>query len=111
MTAREPLLKRRCCTAESAETPKPSTLGAVTTFLLLQADPGFAQPLASYVTSLAGVDSAVVTSGPYDVVAELAASTEGLKQDILAQVRQAPGLCRLCVCQASPAQRRAAAAS
>lgn len=83
----------------------------MTTFLLLQADPGFAQPLASYVTNLAGVDSAVVTSGPYDVVAELTASAEGLQRDILAHVRQAPGLCRLCVCQASPQRRRAAAAS
>ena len=74
-------------------------------FLLLQADPGRAEPLAGFVAALPGVYDVAVTSGPFDVVAEVTAEREQ-QQRICAAVRRAPGLARLCVCQ-GPARRPA----
>lgn len=56
----------------------------VANYLLIQADPG--------------VVDVSVTSGPYDVVAEISPAAEH-QQRIRETAQQAPGLWRLCVCQ------------
>jgi len=76
-------------------------------FFLIQTDPGYADAVADVVASLPGVVNVAVTTGPYDVVAEVTAVREHQDQ-IRAEVRGAPGLGRLCVCQGSRAERRAA---
>jgi hypothetical protein len=79
----------------------------VASFFLIQTDPGYADAVADVVASLPGVVNVAVTTGPYDVVAEVTPALE--QQDrIRAEVRRAPGLCRLCVCQGSRKERRAA---
>lgn len=80
----------------------------MTTFLLLQADAGHAETLAQYVAGLPGVQSAALTSGPYDVVAEVGGGDEQ-QAAIRSAVRRAPGLCRLCVCRPVSGRRPAAA--
>lgn len=80
----------------------------VTTFLLLQADAGQADTLAQYVARLPGVRSAAVTSGPYDVVAEVGGGDEQ-QAAVRSAIRRARGLCRLCVCRAVSGRRSAAA--
>jgi len=74
----------------------------VATFFLIQGDPGHADAIAEFVVRLPGVVSAAVTSGPYDVVAEVSAAVARQPQ-LRAAVQQAPGLCRLCVCHGPPA--------
>jgi hypothetical protein len=76
----------------------------MTTFLLVQADPGHAETLAQHVAQLPGVLSAVVTSGPYDIVAELVGGEEE-QAAVRSAVRRATGLCRLCVCSSASARR------
>lgn len=67
-------------------------------FFLIQTDPGYAGEVARAVGSLPGVINVSVTSGPYDVVAEVTAVAEQ-QERIRAEVRRARGLSRLCVCQ------------
>ena len=73
------------------------------TFILIQADPGHADALAQLLAQMPGVYDASVTSGPYDVIAEVTPALEHV-QRISSAVRQAPGLTRLCVCQGSAHQ-------
>jgi hypothetical protein len=82
--------------------------GPVTVFLLLQADPGHTETLARYVAGLPGVLSAVVTSGPYDIVAEVDGGTEQ-QAAVCSAIRHARGLCRLCVCRPESERRPAVA--
>ena len=68
-----------------------------TAHLLLQADPGRAEEVASYVITLPDVTEATVTSGPYDVIARVqSGGTDPAR--VLALARRAPGLtgARLC---------------
>lgn len=67
-------------------------------FVLIQADPGCADALAHLLAQMPGVYEASVTSGPYDVIAEVTPGVEHL-QRISTAVRQAPGLAKLWVCQ------------
>lgn len=74
-----------------------STLAA-TAHLLLQADPGRAEEVASFVATLPSVREAAVTSGPYDVIAVVDLTDNTLSR-VIAQTRRAPGLTRVCVCR------------
>jgi uncharacterized protein with GYD domain len=67
--------------------------------LLIQADPGRADELARAVGAVPGVGTVAVTSGPYDVIAQVESGDEVAAQGALGAVRAAPGLCRLCVCR------------
>ena len=69
-------------------------------YFLIQTDPGHAPAVAQFVGSVPGVFDAVVTSGPYDVVAEVSPVLTQ-QAEIRAAVRLAPGLSRLCVCNGS----------
>ena len=65
--------------------------------LLLQVDPGRADEVASFVSTLPSVREAAVTSGPYDVIAVVDLTDDRLAR-VVAQTRRAPGLTRVCVC-------------
>lgn len=67
--------------------------------LLLQTDPGRAGDVAEQVARLASVTEAMVTSGPYDVIALVDGSVDVAL--VLAQVKRTPGLARLCVCRSA----------
>ena len=67
--------------------------------LLLQADPGRAAEVASFVSGLPSVRGTALTSGPYDVIAEVDLTDGALARRTLALTRRAPGLLRVCVCQ------------
>ena len=69
------------------------------TFFLLQADPGFAGAVAEHVANAPGVVSVAVTSGAYDVVAEVEVADDQRHEELRAIVRLARGLCRVCVCR------------
>ena len=69
------------------------------TTLLLQADPGRAAEVASHVAALPSVSDTVLTSGPYDVIAQVAEDAD--VPQILASAKRAPGLARICVCRSS----------
>ncbi|MFN2538967.1 MAG: hypothetical protein ABR549_12600 [Mycobacteriales bacterium] len=69
------------------------------TTLLLQADPGRAAEVASHVATLPSVSDTVLTSGPYDVIAQIADDADITA--ILAGAKRAPGLARICVCRSS----------
>ncbi|MCU1621880.1 MAG: hypothetical protein JWL79_725 [Frankiales bacterium] len=69
------------------------------TTLLLQADPGRAAEVASHVAALPAVSETVMTSGPYDVIAQVA--DEADVPTTLANAKRAPGLARLCVCRST----------
>ena len=69
-------------------------------FFLIQTDPGYAEAVARFVGSVAGVFDVAVTTGPYDVVAEVSPVLSQQGQ-VRAAVRLAPGLSRLCVCNGS----------
>ena len=69
-----------------------------TMFLLLQAAPGSADTLASLVADIPGVGEAVVTSGPYDVIAWVDAPGQVATRSVIEAVRGCQGLSRLCVC-------------
>ena len=71
-------------------------LAATADHLLLQAEPGMQASLREHVAAVPGVTEAVVTSGPYDVIARVAA---GLLDDVVAATREAPGLWLLAVCR------------
>ncbi len=66
--------------------------------LLLQADPGRADDVASFVATLRSVTETAVTSGPYDVIARVDLSGGDLSR-VLVEARRAPGLARVCVCR------------
>ena len=74
------------------------TLAAPHALLLLQADPGRADEVASYVAGLPSVTEAAVTSGPYDVIARIDL-TEAALAPVVRLARRAPGLCDLRVCR------------
>ncbi|MDQ1748263.1 MAG: hypothetical protein QOD07_2526 [Frankiaceae bacterium] len=80
------------------------------TYFLIQSDSGQADTVADLVSGLPGVLSAAVTTGPYDVVAEVSPA-HGREKQLRAAVRLVPGLCRLCVCQGPAARRTSAVAS
>ena len=67
-------------------------------FFLIQTDPGHADAVARQVAELPGVYDVAVTSGPYDIVAEVTPEPDQ-QQGIRAAVRGMRGMCRLCVCQ------------
>ena len=66
--------------------------------LLLQADPGRADEVASFVATLASVTETAVTTGAYDVIVRVDLTTETLSH-VLVQARRAPGLCGVRVCR------------
>jgi len=85
-------------TSTLATTALPSPTGtAPTAHLLLQVDPGRADEVASFVSTLPSVREAAVTSGPYDVIAVVDLTDDRLAR-VVAQTRRAPGLTRVCVC-------------
>ena len=69
------------------------------TTLLLQADPGRAADVASHLAAMPTVAETVLTSGPYDVIARVAAGAD--VPSTVAGAKQAPGLSRLCVCRST----------
>ena len=75
------------------------TLAVPHALLLLQADPGRADEVASFVAGLPSVTEAAVTSGPYDVIARIDLTHEALAR-VVRLARRAPGLCDLRVCRA-----------
>ena len=76
-----------------------TTAASTSAHLLLQADPGRADDVATYLGTLDAVTEAAVTSGPYDVIARVDLSEQDLAH-VLVLARRAPGLARVCVCQA-----------
>ena len=69
----------------------------MTATLLLQTDPGRADDVATYLGHLEAVTEAVVTSGPYDVIAQVDLTADMSR--VLAEAKRAPGLARVCVCR------------
>ncbi len=67
--------------------------------MLMQADPGRATELAAYVGQISQVASTAVTSGPYDVIAQVDSAAD--LEHVLASTKRAPGLARLCVCRST----------
>jgi uncharacterized protein with GYD domain len=72
---------------------------AASATLLLQADPGRADDVASYVSALPAVVETAVTSGPYDVIVRVDLDEQELSR-VLVLTRRAPGLCGVRVCRA-----------
>lgn len=68
--------------------------------LLLQADPGRADEVASYVADLPQVVETAVTSGPYDVIARVDLTGDALSRVVVA-AKRAPGLCGVRVCRSA----------
>lgn len=68
--------------------------------LLLQADPGRADEVASFVATLPSVTETAVTSGPYDVIAVVDLRDDDLSR-VVVQARRAPGLTGVRVCRPS----------
>lgn len=66
--------------------------------LLLQADPGRADEVASFVAELPSVVETAVTSGPYDVIARVELTGDDLAK-VVVLARRAPGLCAVRVCR------------
>lgn len=75
-----------------------SLLPAPHAHLLLQADPGRAAEVASYVATLPAVTETAVTSGPYDVIAVVDLRDGDLSRVVLS-ARRAPGLSGVRVCR------------
>lgn len=72
------------------------------TFLLVQTDPGSAEATARWLRDLPAVKTAVVTSGPYDVVAQYDTDDPRARAEVCEQVRQLIGQTRLlCICSTS----------
>ena len=65
--------------------------------LLLQADPGRAEEVASFVSALPSVRETAVTSGPYDVIARVDLTGPELAR-LIGLARRAPGSCDVRVC-------------
>ncbi|HEU0102910.1 MAG TPA: Lrp/AsnC ligand binding domain-containing protein [Mycobacteriales bacterium] len=66
--------------------------------LLLQADPGRADEVASFVADLPSVRETAVTTGPYDVIARVDLVGEELAR-VVVLARRAPGLSAVRVCR------------
>ena len=69
--------------------------------VLLQVDPGRSREAQSYLAALPTVTQATVTSGAYDVIATVEASSDELLGRAVAQARRTPGLCVLRLCRPS----------
>lgn len=67
--------------------------------LLLQADPGHAEDVLATVTALPGLIDAALTSGAYDVVAEISVVDEGDVTVLVAGLRRLTGLAGLSICR------------
>jgi hypothetical protein len=79
-------------------------LAYVAAFFLIQADPGHADAVARQLADLPGVYGVAVTSGPYDVVAEVTPALDQ-QQRIRVAARAMRGMSRLCVCQGDERRR------
>ncbi len=69
--------------------------------VLLQVDPGRSQEAFQYVSALPTVTDVAMTSGPYDVIATVEASSDEAVGRAVAQARRTPGLCVLQLCRPS----------
>jgi len=69
--------------------------------VLLQVDPGRSREALHYVSALPAVTGAALTSGPYDVIATVAADSDEAVGRAVAQARRTPGLCVLQLCRPS----------
>lgn len=69
--------------------------------VLLQVDPGRSQEAFWYVSALPAVTDVAMTSGPYDVIATVEASSDEAMGRAVAQARRTPGLCVLQLCRPS----------
>jgi hypothetical protein len=76
-----------------------ATASIASVHLLLQTDPGRADDVASHLATMEAVMYTAVTSGPYDVIAQVHAGANVPR--VLAEVKRAPGLARLCVCRSA----------
>jgi uncharacterized protein with GYD domain len=76
-----------------------ATASLASVHLLLQADPGRADDVASHLATMKSVTETVVTSGPYDVIARVDGEADVPR--VLAEAKRAPGLARLCVCRSA----------
>ena len=76
-----------------------ATASIASVTLLLQADPGRADDVASHLATMESVTDTAVTSGPYDVIARVRGDADVPR--ILAEAKRAPGLARLCVCRSA----------
>jgi hypothetical protein len=72
--------------------------------VLVQVDPGHAAEAARYLREVPDVVDVAQTSGPYDVIATVDASSEPVVQRVLALARRTPGLCALRVCRPAQAE-------
>lgn len=70
--------------------------------LLLQADTGAAEDVATAVRAIPAVVDTAVTSGPYDVISQVDARDGEDERRVVDAVRQVQGLARLCLCRAVP---------
>jgi len=67
--------------------------------MLIQTDVGRAEVVAKQLAELAGVCSAEYVTGPYDVVARIAAdTTDDLQNSVVASVQQVAGITRTLTC-------------
>jgi hypothetical protein len=73
--------------------------------MLVQVDPGRSREAAQYLSALATVAQAVITSGAYDVIATVSAGSEDAVRVTVARARQTPGLCALRLCWSAPHRR------
>ena len=67
--------------------------------VLLQIDPGRSSEAVRYLAGLETVTEAAVTSGAYDVIATVQASSDEALGQTVAQARRTPGLCVLRLCR------------
>ena len=67
--------------------------------VLLQIDPGRAHEAARFVATLPMVTESVLTTGPYDVIATVAAPSDEALRRTVAHARRTPGLCVLRLCR------------
>jgi hypothetical protein len=66
--------------------------------VLLQVEPGRAEEAVRYVSALAGVESVAMTSGPFDVIAQVSAAE---LSRMLGRLRRTPGLWALRICRSA----------
>ena len=74
--------------------------------MLIQTDVGRAEVVAKQRAELAGVRSAEYVTGPYDVVARIAAdSEEELQNSVVPTVQQVAGITRTLTCPVAESTR------
>ena len=74
--------------------------------MLIQTDVGRAEVVAKQLAELAGVRSAEYVTGPYDVVARIAAdSEEELQNSVVPTVQQVAGITRTLTCPVAESTR------